>query len=276
VANNVASKMEEMIAGIKEYDTAHLMTAHNQPEASAQDVWGIPSWLDLNNVYTYSATHSMTRTEYNRVDALPLFLLETAYENEHGSTPLSLRTSAYQAVLWGASLGHFFGNCPIWSFAAPAASSFCTPQNWQDHLNSPGSTTVAYVGNLMRSRRHWLMRPDHANAVMTAGHGSGATRAVTSRAADGSSVIAYLPTQRQVSMNLGQVSGSMAVAWWWNPRNNAATQIGEFPASGSRNFTPPDNNDWVLVIDNATIAFPPPGNTSVPPAPLPPGNLQAQ
>lgn len=276
-AHNVDEKLAEMVAGIKEFDPDHLMTAHTGPETSAQEIWGSPPWLDLNTIYTYSErTYEKTASEYRRANALPLFLLETAYENEHGSTPLSLRATAYHSVLWGARLGHFFGNCPIWPFGASTAANFCRSTNWIAELDSAGSTTVAYIGDLMRSRRHWLMRPDHANAVMTQGHGSGSTRAVTARAADGSSVIAYLPTRRQVTIDMTKVSGSNAQVWWWNPRTNSATNVGTFPTTGSQAFTPPDTNDWVLVIDDASQNFPPPGGALASHAPMPPSNLTVQ
>lgn len=275
--HNVDEKLEEMVAGIKEFDPDHLMTAHTGPETSAQEIWGAPAWLNLNTVYTYSGrTYEKTGIEYGRANALPVFLLETAYENEHGSTPLSLRAAAYHAVLAGARLGHFFGNCPIWPFGATAAAHYCQLTNWIGELDSAGSTTVAYIGNLMRSRRHWLMQPDRANAVMTQGHGSGSTRAVTSRASDGSSVIAYLPTRRQVTIDMTKVAGSTGRVWWWNPRTNVATSVGTFPTTGSQTFTPPDNNDWVLVIDDASQNFPPPGGGPASSVPMPPTNLTVQ
>jgi hypothetical protein len=275
--HGVAGKLEAFVAGVKEYDTVHLMTAHTAPEESAEDTWGTPSWLNLNTVYTYSmsGTQAKTYTEYHRSNALPLFLLETAYEHEHGSTPLSLRTQAYQAVLWGARLGHFFGNCPLWSFSAPSSSSFCTSVNWKDELNSAGSRTVAYIGDLMRSRRHWLLEPDHAHAVMTAGYGSGSSLAVTARAADGSSVIAYLPTQREVTIDTAKIAGSTAHGWWWSPETKDVIDLGTFPTTGSRQFMSPTKSDWILVIDDASANLPPPGTPLSLPAPLPPLALRA-
>ncbi|MCX6642129.1 MAG: DUF4038 domain-containing protein [Candidatus Bathyarchaeota archaeon] len=44
---------------------------------------------------------------------MPYYLCEAAYENEHFSTPQELRSQSYQSVLCG-SMGHIFGNCPIW------------------------------------------------------------------------------------------------------------------------------------------------------------------
>jgi hypothetical protein len=293
-AHAVADKVRQVVAGIEEHDPDHLMTAHSAPEESAQDNWGTPRWLDLNTVYTYSAsgTQAKTYTEYRRAKALPLLLLESAYAHEHGATPRSRRTQAYQAVLWGARVGQFFGNCPLWSFSAPAAASFCAGGDWHSELGSEGSTTVARVGDLMRSRRHWLMQPDHAHEVMTAGYESDATLAATARASDGSTVIAYLPTPRKVTIDLRKVSGSAAHAWWWDPRTNMAVDGGVWATTGPQEFAPPDaggaagaggsadadadDNDIVLVIDDASAPLPAPGQPVDVTAALPPLNLQAR
>jgi hypothetical protein len=52
-------------------------------------------------------------------------------------------------------------------------------------------------------------------------------------------------------------------AWWFNPRNGEATAIGTFEPAGEREFTPPDPGemiDWVLVLDDASKNYPPPGS----------------
>jgi hypothetical protein len=66
VANGVEGKVREFVAGIKDYDTVHLMTAHNGPEQSAMAGWGNEPWLNLNDVYTYQATYVASLQEYNR------------------------------------------------------------------------------------------------------------------------------------------------------------------------------------------------------------------
>jgi hypothetical protein len=38
-----------------------------------------------------------------------------------------------------------------------------------------------------------------------------------------------------------------------------ATDLGIFANTGTHNFTPPDLNDWVLVLDSNSAALPPPG-----------------
>jgi hypothetical protein len=259
-AYSLTTKMEKVITGIKQYDPHKLMTAHVNPEYSPMDEWGSPSWLNLNNSYTYNSTATDALAEYNRSGAKPLFLMESDYENEHSSTALSLRRQAYWSVLSGATVGHLFGNCPIWHFDAPGTSSFCTGVGgWYDNLSSTPSTTLAYVGRLFQSRNFWLLVPDQTDTVMTAGKESGDTLATTARASDGSTVIAYIPDSRQVTMDMSEVSGASAKCWWWNPRTAAATLIDTYANSGTRNFTPPDNNDWVLVMDNSSLGLSAPG-----------------
>jgi hypothetical protein len=58
------------------------------------------------------------------------------------------------------------------------------------------------------------------------------------------------------------ITGSEVLAWWYNPRNGEATQVGKFANQGVREFTPPDNGemtDWVLVLDDSSKGYPPPG-----------------
>jgi hypothetical protein len=36
-----------------------------------------------------------------------------------------------------------------------------------------------------------------------------------------------------------------------------------FPNTVPHNFTPPDSNDWVLVLDDNTVNLPPPGSANL-------------
>lgn len=109
---------------------------------------------------------------------------------------------------------------------------------------------------LFRSREHWKMVPDISHAVVTAGYGSGQTLTVTSRTSDGQTIIAYIPTGNATTLTVDMskiISQSQqASCSWFNPSSGAYTLIGVFGNAGTRNFTPPDSNDWVLVIDDAS------------------------
>jgi hypothetical protein len=253
----VAPKLREFIAGLKEFDTVHLMTAHNARGQAAVDPWPTETWLDLNNTYTAGADIAETLQQYNRVPFKPFFLIEADYEaGTNGGS--GLRSQAYYTVLSGGYQGHFFGNCPIWAFAA-RVSAFCTGTNWKSFLSSPGSQTLGLVGKLFASRPFHLLVPDQDHMVVTAGFG--APTAVTSRANDGSTVITYMPSNRSVTVNMTKVSGPSANAWWFDPRTGAATAAGTaLPTTGSRSFAPPGTGDWVLVLDDASLGRGPPGN----------------
>ena len=234
------------------------------------DVWPTEAWLTLNNVYTYGDSYPKALAQYNRTGAKPFFLMETFYENEHNSTPFSLRRQAYWTVLSGGLVGHVFGNCPIWHFNAPAGSAFCAAGTWQSQLGSAGSVTVAYIGRLFASRAFQKLVPDQGYTVLTNGVGTGADFTAAARASDGSSVIAYIPSGRTVTINLSQVAGTSARAWWFNPRTAGASFIGNYPTTGAAAFVLPDANDWILVLDNASLNLPAPGSLTI----APPTNLR--
>ena len=264
VAEGVESQVMAMVNGIKIYDSVHLMTAHNDGQSAIGPAWADDSWIDLNTIYTYSYTHQVTLDEYNRADTRPIYLQETGYEREHSATDLEVRRQGWWAVLSGAQLGHFFGNCPIWGFDNVLGYCSAPSGGWQGQLNSTSSNQLSYVGKLFASRAFYLLIPDQTSSVMTNGVQSGATKATTARATDGSSVIAYIPTSRLVRIDMTKVAGSQGHAWWFNPRDAGTVDLGTFDNTGSRDFTPPDANDWVLVIDNASLSLPAPGTRGTP------------
>lgn len=79
----------------------------------------------------------------------------------------------------------------------------------------------------------------------------------------GAYFMAYVPTNgssRTVEVDLGKIRGGTARAWWYSPDSGAASEIGSFEASGSRSFTTPGSGqDWVLVVDDASLGWGAPG-----------------
>ncbi len=247
------NKLNDIAVGIRSADTVHLMTAENIRGQSALDEWSGASWLGLNALYNVPSDFpAAANANYTRPDFLPFFELEDWYEGEHSMTPLGLRTEAYWAVLSGAYLGGLFGNNAIWPFG----DSWDTMgQTWQSQLGSTGSVQRSIMGKLFRSREHWKMVPDINHTVVTAGYGSGQTLTVASRTSDGQTIIAYIPNGNAttITVDLTKITSQsqQANCAWFNPSTGATTQIGVFPNTGSHNFTAPDSNDWVLLIDDA-------------------------
>jgi uncharacterized protein DUF4038/malectin (di-glucose binding ER protein)/collagenase-like protein with putative collagen-binding domain len=257
----VADKLRQFVAGVREFDTRHLMSAHNAPESLATSPWPNESWLTVNNFYTYSSTlYTQALQAYQRTPVMPFFLIESTYENEHGATTQSLRNQAYWTMLSGA-MGQVFGNCPIWNFNSPNWTGFCSAGSWTSQLNSAGATSMSYLRKVLIARPWQTLIPDTTHTSVTAGYGElGATNYVTAaRASNGATLIAYLPSARGVTVNMTRVSGTSAKAWWLNPATNAATSIGTFSTQGSKVFTPPGSGDWLLVLDDASRGYLAPG-----------------
>jgi hypothetical protein len=243
-------EVNEMMLGIKEIDSAHLMTAHVAPEHAPADVYPGATWLDVNTTYTYKLVHDSLLRDYNRAPVIPFFLIESTYEGEHNASAVQIRRQAYWAILCGAA-GQIMGNRPIWLF----------DPGWQAAMDAPGSVGMSRLKALFDSRAWYDLVPDQKHTVVTGGLGefNGLDYLAAARTADGSTVIAYMPTRRTVTVDMSKISGSRAKVWWFDPRAGRADSAGEFPTSGSREFTSPGSDDWVLVLDDASRNYSVPG-----------------
>jgi hypothetical protein len=253
------TKLTALVNGIRSVDQGHPFITHNNAEQTVAGAWGNATWITINGVYTYS------NTLYNNVTAAvaaspirPVILLETKYENETEShvTQQQLRSQIYWTLLSGG-LGNVYGNCPVWFFDMPSHGAYCNVTGWQAQLTSQGATNMKNAAKLFNAR-HWpLLARDANHTTLTAGFGSGTSLATTAAATDGSSIIAYLPTSRTVTVNSSTLAGATVSVRWYNPATGAWTAAGSF-AKGTMNLTPPGSGDWVLVIDADQFGLPTP------------------
>ena len=260
---------EAMIEGIQEFAPNHLFTAHCSRDLSAVDCYD-RSWLDFNNTYSdCNETASRSLNDYNR--SSPFFYLEGTYEDEQASD-ICIRSQPYWSILSG-SMGHFFGNNPIWHFESPRAL-FPYSGTWQNALDSTGSNSMMYLANLFESRQWTALTPDDAGEFVTSGHGnpnssnylaSGFNSARTT-------LFVYMPSARSVSVDSRRLQGNRVQAWWYDPETGNSTDAGIFD-EGDESFSPPGNGDWVLVLDDAALNLPAPGILVV--RPHPPADFQA-
>jgi hypothetical protein len=242
--------IDAVAAGIKEFDSRHLFTAHCHPENSAVDQYKNDGWLDLNDTYSYGIVHRMLLADYDRTPAMPYFLIETTYEGEHNASAVQIRRQAYWALLCGAT-GQFLGNRPIWLF----------DPGWQQAMDATGSQDMMRLKALFTSRPWFDLVPDEKHEVVVDGIGEfrGLDYLAAARTSDGGTVIAYLPTTRTFTVDLSKVSGTAAQAWWYNPRTGKTDSAGEFATGTKQKFTPPSDGDWVLVVDDTARNLAAPG-----------------
>ncbi len=270
------NKENDIAVGIMSQDPNHLMTVeetNNSNGVPAYTEWGSGySWFTLNTIYPKNGTASFALTAAtSEADSsyqnsrVPTFSIEDEYETEASMTNQQLRQEAYAEVLSGATLGRLFGSSGIWPFG----SSCCQQGSytWQQDIDQTPSVNQQYFGQLFRSREHWKMVPDIGHTVVTAGYSAGSTQTVTSRTSDGQTIISYIPngnaTTILVAMNQITSSTNTIHGWWFSPSSAATTDLGTFSNSGSHSFTPPDSNDWVLVLDDNAAELPAPGSANL-------------
>jgi hypothetical protein len=261
--STVKDKILEMVKGIRESDTIHLFSGHNQPESMAVDPWQDESWLTVNDVYSYdSVIYKRYEMAYERKPVIPYYQIESAYENEHNSTPQELRSHAYWAILSGA-MGHVFGNCPVWHFGS--AIRWCNTNDWEKEMNNSGSVSMDYLQRLFRSRSWQTLIPDFNNRLILSGYGELGTKdhVSSARTGDGNTIIAYLPSNRTVKVDMSKIEGSQARCWWYDPSNGQTEEIGTYSTFGLHSFTPNSFGDQVLVIDNVDSKFSAPGRDAM-------------
>ncbi len=256
--------------GIQDRDTRHIHTIElDYPVRSSLDDTNWASIINLNATYTYLPTYAQLLLDYNRPNFLPNFMVEANYEFEDNFHNLGvpipstqvLRRQEYWTMLSGAT-GQLYGNHSTWQFLP----------DWQSNLNTPGTIQLGYLKALFESRAWYGLIPDQDHSVVINGYGTFTTNgsvitsdyATAARTADGNTVIAYLPTRRTFSVNMSRISGSQSKAWWFNPQAGSTTNFATYPNIGVQSFTPPDTNDWLLVLDDAAALFAPPGSATGP------------
>lgn len=262
---NVREKIDAMAAAAKAMDANHLHTFHAAPETSAWEVKNAYSysWVDFNSVYTYFPVQGEVIANFdpdnnlNTAPPMPLFLFESHYENDwDNKTALITRREGYVAVLSGAS-GYAYGNNPMWHMNG---HPFWNTTDWHLHLDDEGRADMTYFSALFNSRNWASLVPDLNNTLVINGKGSGENYSAAARTSDGNTAIIYFPNAKTVTVNMAQISGSAVKVWWFNPRDGSSLAGGTQPNTGSQNFAPPTNEDWLLVLDNADLNLPAPGS----------------
>jgi hypothetical protein len=119
---------------------------------------------------------------------------------------------------------------------------------WESNLDTVGVTQLTIWKDFFASLPWQDLVPDQDHTIVTAGlgtYGNFQTRVsesafcTASKTADGSFVVAYMPTARTITLNMGSLKAP-ANAKWFDPTNGAYTTIpgGPFGNTGRRQFAP--------------------------------------
>jgi hypothetical protein len=272
--------VDAMARGVRNgHGGEHLITLHPPGGHGSAEWFHDAEWLDFNmrqngHEVNFTPRYSQTRVDYDRTPIKPVMDGEPIYEDhpisfkaqEHGhSIAADVRRPLYWDLFTGA-FGHTYGHHSVWQMWAPERQPINGPlMPWYEAIDQPGAGQMQFGRWLMESRPFLTRVPDDSvivpAQVVTSVPGAGIKRLVATRDEQGSFAMIYTPTARPFRVRMDKISGPVK-AWWFDPRNGQAIAIGEFPNTGERDFFPPspgEQLDWVLVLDEASRGFPPPG-----------------
>ena len=223
-----------------------LITFHTEWEHTGSDFFHGEPWYRLNGAYTYALGFDHVRREWQRTEpVLPVFLCETGYDGEdnddHDWIPREIRKENCWALTSGAC-GHINGAKQLWWFGP----------GWRDWLDRPVTRQLGMLRDLLTARTWWKLEPDLDGDLLVAGAGDGWERATAAAAGDGSWGWVFVPTAREIVVDLSALEGAKK-ARWFDPTNgscrNAAGSM-----SGKQAFTTPGANadgdeDWLLLLE---------------------------
>jgi hypothetical protein len=259
---------------------AHLMTFH-PPGANGSSTWFHgEEWLDFNmrqNGHTaeFTGRYDQTRIDYDRTPVRPVIDGEPLYEDHPlsfdakklgHSTSSDVRRPLYWNLFHGA-FGHTYGHHSVWQMWTPERAPVNDPlMPWYEAMDQAGAHQMQHGRALVESRP-FLTRVPTSDVIVpdrtpTSIPGAGRYHFASTRDAAGSYAMVYAPVGRPFTVRMNVIRGPRVKAWWFDPRTGEATEIGVFTNSGPRRFVPPapgETLDWVLVLDDASKGYAPPG-----------------
>lgn len=266
---------------------AQLMTIHPGGARSSSEDFHQQAWLDFNMIQSGHFIDSrawqapenceLVSSDYARRPVKPVIDGEPIYEDtpdavwkvKHVEGPRAgadvVRRKAYWAVFSGA-FGHTYGHNDVYGFFEPSIpgqvltlkskpSGPGQRGSWRAALDAPGASQMKYLRSLMESRPFLTRVPDRSLVGGALASGDGPV--VGTRDDRGGYAMIYTPTARRLTVRLDRLKGPEITGWWFNPRSGGAARIGVFPRGREREFTPPAEGDWVLVLDASSRAAPP-------------------
>ena len=176
--------------------------------------------IDVEPCYENHAYHA---------DGSRYFANPGKWDGKTRGTAAMIREQAYWAMLVGAA-GHTYGAQDVWQFydERTKLAKYSATTHWRNAMDFPGAVQMGIMRRLFESRPWHTLEPDQG--LIVAGQGPGEHHIQAARAADGTFLFVYIPRGDTLTIDLTRIKGDKAAAYWFNPRDGKATEIGELPA----------------------------------------------
>jgi hypothetical protein len=270
--------------GLKETAPRNLVTFHPRGPGRSSDYFHKERWLDFNMIQSSHTGRDFDVSVYIDQDrrlspVKPTLDGEPRYEGipvdfyQLGNLPhvrfddYDVRVAAWRALIAGAA-GHTYGNNNIWQMWAPGRNPVIQANApWSDAIDHPGAFQMRHIRRLFESRPWEKLEPSQSMLVQ---NGVGPTAQRAALASDRSFALVYTPRGETIALDQGRFGGRDLTVWWYDPRYGHAYRVHGGVSTALQAFTPPTSGrgqDWVLVIDDTTRKFPPPGELPAAPKP---------
>lgn len=267
--------------GVEDYSQV-LITYHS---ADNSGPYANEPWLDFHTTQSghgaaVVASYVNIALVYNPPPPKPGMDFEANYEDHaiNWNTNLgrfdaqAVRRAGYWTVLAGGC-GYTYGATGVYQFHAPGRPPIFDPVlYWWDALNLPAAGQMKHLRGVFESRPLLSRVPDQT--LIPTNNWSGADAIRAGRDTNGAYAMIYAPTGKPFTVQMNKLAGPDVTAWWFNPRDGSSTNSGTFTNTGFQLFSPPNTNDWLLVLDQSSQNFPPPGQTVTAPRTDPEVTLQ--
>ena len=261
---------------LKADDTNHLVTFHPRGRGQSSMWFHDDSWLDFNceqsghrdyaqdtsaeDLHYGEDNWKYVQSDYTRQPTKPVIDAEPIYEGiPHGLhdstqpywTAQDLRRYGYWSVFAGGC-GFTYGDNAVMQFYNPEEKhpSFSPKEYWTTALHAPGAAQMQYLKALILSKPYAARVPDSS---LVADQGIRYDYIAATRGLD--YAFLYTCNGRNISVNMGRISGTKVRASWYHPADGKRTKIGVFDNKNVKEFHPPGEpvygNDWVLILEQA-------------------------
>jgi hypothetical protein len=271
--------IEAMAEGLRAGDEGrHLITFHPRGPGLSSDYWHEAEWLDFN---MYQSSHGArdhdngfyAEHDYALKPTKPTLDGEPRYENLtsgfyfHGADPnnrfddYDARQAAYWSVLAGAC-GHTYGNNSIWQMYDPEKGKgvLWAAVPWKEAMDHPGAFQMGILRRLFEARPFHKLKP--AQELIPDGPGHGGARIRAAAADDATFLIVYSPRGERFTIDKSLFRTKKTKEIWFDPRYGIASPVHTPDTKGIQTYTPPTSgrgNDWILIIEDASLNLPLPG-----------------
>lgn len=266
--------IEAMVEGIKAGDDGtHLMTYHPVGPGQSSTDFHDAEWLDFN---MFQSSHGgydhdngfFSERDYALEPTKPTLDGEPRYEGipvgfyfEDSSSldrfgAYDVRQAAYWSLLAGAC-GHTYGDNNVMQMWRPEFEPGIEANiHWEDALDHPGARQMGFVRRLYESRPFRKLEP--AQEILVDAPDSGGAKVRAALANDGSFAFIYSPRGERFTVDNAVIDGEIREIWY-DPRYGSAHYTHSTGNEGFQTYTPPSSgkgNDWVLILEAASEAFP--------------------